>query len=129
MKICLDTNAYSRFMLGHPPLQDLLEAADDIFLPATVLGELYAGFELGSRREANRKLLAAFLNQPDVERIAIDEGVAERYGMLIFHLSRAGTPLPTNDVWIAAAAMECGARLISYDAHFAAIPGLLTIAP
>ena len=129
MKVCLDTNAYSRLMLGHEPLKILLESVDEIIMSATVLGELYAGFELGSRREANRKQLAIFMNQPGVERLAIDNGVAERYGVLIKHLTKAGTPIPTNDIWIAAAAMESGARLVSYDEHFAKIPGLLVLAP
>ena len=129
MKVCLDTNAYSRLMLGHPPLQNLLESADEILLPTTVIGELHAGFERGSRRQENRQRLASFLNQPGVESLFIDNGVAERYGYLVCQLLQAGTPIPTNDIWIAAAAMECGARLITYDAHFAAVPGLLVLAP
>ncbi len=129
MKVCLDTNAYSRLMLGHVPLKDLLESVDEILVPVTVLGELYAGFELGSRRQANCEQLAMFLSQPGVDRAVVDDGVAERYGSLVSQLSRAGTPIPTNDIWIAAAAMECGARLVSYDAHFASVPGLLVLAP
>jgi tRNA(fMet)-specific endonuclease VapC len=129
VKICLDTNAYSRLMLGHDPLKILLESVDEIMMSATVLGELYAGFELGTRREANLKQLTQFMSQPGVERLAIDQGTAERYGVLIRDLTKAGTPIPTNDIWIAASAMECGARLISYDTHFKLIPGLLVLAP
>lgn len=129
MKVCLDTNAYSRMMLGHVSLTKLLESVDEIFVPATVLGELHAGFECGTRRQANREMLAAFLGQPGVTPLAVDEAVAERYGALVGQMSRAGTPIPTNDVWIAAAAMECGARLVTYDAHFVAVPGLLVLAP
>ena len=129
MKVCLDTNAYSRLMRGHVPLKDLLESVDEILVPATVLGELHAGFELGSRRQSNRAQLDAFLGQPGVRHLIVDDGVAERYGSLVSQLSRAGTPIPTNDIWIAAAAMECGARLVSYDSHFASIPGLLVLAP
>jgi len=129
VKVCLDTNAYSRFMLGHTPLQDLLESADEIFLPTTVLGELHAGFERGSRRQENRERLAAFMSQPGVESLFIDDGMAERYGFLVRQLLQAGTLIPTNDIWIAAATMECGARLVTYDAHFTAVPGLLLMAP
>ncbi len=129
VKVCLDTNAYSRLMRGHEPLKILLESVDEIMVPATVLGELYAGFELGSRREANCKQLALFMSQPGVERLFVDNGVAERYGAIIKHLIKSGTPISTNDIWIAAAAMECGARLVSYDAHFALIPGLLVLTP
>ena len=129
MKVCLDTNAYSRLMLGYAPLKELLESVDQILVPATVLGELHAGFELGSRRQANCEQLAVFLSQPGVERHDVDDCVAERYGALVCQLSRAGTPIPTNDIWIAAAAMESGARLISYDNHFACVPGLLVLSP
>lgn len=129
MKVCLDTNAYSRLMLGHAPLKNLLESVDDILVPATVLGELHAGFELGSRRQANCEKLSEFLRQPGVVLLVVDESVAERYGSLVSQLSRAGTPIPTNDIWIAAVAMESGARLVTYDAHFGAIPGLLVLAP
>ena len=129
MKVCLDTNAYSRLMLGHAPLKDLLESVDEVLVPATVLGELHAGFERGSRRQANLEQLAAFLNQPGVDSLVVDDGVAERYGQLVSQLLQAGTPLPTNDIWIAASAMECGARLVTYDAHFASVPGLLVLAP
>jgi tRNA(fMet)-specific endonuclease VapC len=129
MKVCLDTNAYSRLMLGHAPLQDLLESADEIFVPATVLGELHAGFERGTRRQANREQLAAFMRQPGIEPFFIDDGVAERYGLLVSQLLRAGTPIPTNDIWIAAAALESGARLVTYDSQFASVPSLLVLAP
>ncbi len=61
MKVCLDTNAYSRLMLGHARLKDLLESVDEILVPATVLGEIYAGFELGSRRQANREQLPSIV--------------------------------------------------------------------
>lgn len=129
MKVCIDTNAYSRLMMGHAPLKDLLESVDAILVPATVLGELYAGFERGSCRHANREQLAFFLSQPGVDLAVVDDGVADRYGSLVGQLLRAGTPIPTNDIWIAAATMECGARLVSYDAHFAHVPGLLVLDP
>ena len=116
-------------MRGSIPLKDLLEKVDEILVPATVLGELHAGFERGSWRQANRAQLEVFLRQPGVDSLSIDNDIAERYGLIVSQLSRAGTPIPTNDIWIAAAAMERGARLISYDAHFAAVPGLLVIAP
>lgn len=116
-------------MRGHIPLKDLLEMADEILVPVTVLGELQAGFEQGSRCQANRAQLEEFLHQPGVCSRNIDNDVAERYGLIVCQLSRAGTPIPTNDIWIAAATMESGARLISYDAHFAYVPGLVMIAP
>jgi tRNA(fMet)-specific endonuclease VapC len=129
MRICLDTNAYSRLMRGHAPLEQLLESADAIVIPATVLGELYAGFELGSRREINRKQLADFLALPGIELIAIMPEVADRYGHLVAQLSKQGTPIPTNDIWIAACVLETGTRLVTYDPHFQHVKGLITISP
>jgi predicted nucleic acid-binding protein len=129
MNLCLDTNAYSRLMIGHVPLTDLLETAEEISIPATVLGELHAGFEQGARRAENRRRLAEFLRLPGVQTLPITGDTAERYGLLVSQLARAGTPIPTNDIWIAAAALETGARLVSYDTHFSAVPGLIVLAP
>lgn len=129
MKLCLDTSAYSWLMRGREPLRVLLESASEVALPVIVLGELYAGFERGSRQRENKESLTLFLQLPGVVRVPVDEGVAERYGRLVCELLQAGTPIPANDIWIAATAMECGARLVTYDAHFEKIPGLMILAP
>lgn len=129
MRVCLDTNAYSRLMGGHVPLTKLLESCEEVLLPATVLGELHAGFELGSRRETNRRQLGEFFALPGVETIPVTTDIAERYGILIGQLTRQGTPLPTNDIWIAAAALETGTRLVTYDPHFRHIHGLIVLSP
>lgn len=129
MKVCLDTNAYSRLMGGHAPLAHLLESVENILVPATVLGELHAGFEMGSKREANRRQLHEFLRLPGVETLAVTGTVAERYGILVGQLLRHGNPIPTNDVWIAALALENGGRLVSYDRHFDHVPGLIVLRP
>ena len=129
MKVCLDTNAYSRLMGGHAPLTRLLESAEKVLVPATVLGELHAGFEMGSRREANRRQLCDFLALPGVETMAVTAEIAERYGILVSQLTRQGTPIPTNDIWIAAAVLETGARLVTYDPHFEHVHGLIVLGP
>jgi tRNA(fMet)-specific endonuclease VapC len=125
----MDTNAYSRLMKGHAPLTELLESADEILIPATVLGELYAGFEMGTKRDTNRRQFRDFLTLPGVEVVAVTADMAERYGILVNQLSRQGTPIPTNDIWIAASALETGARLVTYDPHFQHVHGLLTLSP
>lgn len=130
MTVCLDTNAYSRMLLpGSSALRALIESADQVEVPAVVIGELAAGFRQGSRAAANFRLLDDFLNEPGTQIAAVDRDIAERYGVLVAALRRNGTPIPTNEIWIAASAMESGARLITYDAHFSAVSGLLTIAP
>lgn len=129
MKVSLDTNAYTRLMLGHRPLADLLECVDEIFISTVVLGELIAGFTLGNRRGENLSVLRNFL---DTEVSAINDitrDVAERYALIFAELRSQGAPIPTNDMWIAAAALETGSRLITYDTHFKKIPGIVVLSP
>ncbi|MCE9630196.1 MAG: type II toxin-antitoxin system VapC family toxin [Planctomycetia bacterium] len=129
IRLCLDTSAYSRLMRGQPKLQQRLEAADQILLPVTVLGEVYTGFQGGNRLEENLSLLAAFRSQPGVVIVDTTDNVAQRYAAIVTMLKQQGTPIPTNDIWIAATALENGGRLVAYDSHFAAVPGLLVEAP
>jgi predicted nucleic acid-binding protein len=116
-------------MRGQPKLQERLEAADEILLPATMLGEVYAGFHGGNRLEENLSLLAAFRRQPGVAIVDTTDNVAQRYATIVAILKRQGTPIPTNDIWIAAAALENGGRMVAYDSHFEAVPGLIVEAP
>jgi tRNA(fMet)-specific endonuclease VapC len=129
MKLCIDTNAYTALKLGRKEVCDLVESADAVFVPAIVLGELYAGFFQGKHFERNVSELRSFLNVTGVEELPITASVAERYGILVAALRKIGNPIPTNDIWIAAAALETGSRLLSYDKHFAVVPGLLVTAP
>lgn len=129
MRVCIDTNAYCALMQNRAGLQVCLEQAESIYVPTIVLGELHAGFCLGSRHEQNLEQLQVFLDLPGVQVTPPDEAVAQRYGYLVRDLRQLGTPIPTNDLWIAASALETGARLVSYDAHFENVPGLIVIAP
>jgi tRNA(fMet)-specific endonuclease VapC len=129
MKICLDTSGYSRLAQQHQELVKCVDEADAVYLPSIMLGELFAGFCLGKREKENRRELADFLELPGVSVVNIDSVIADRYGILVKMLRKQGTPIPTNDIWIAAVALETGSRLISYDTHFECIPGLLVIAP
>jgi tRNA(fMet)-specific endonuclease VapC len=107
----------------------MLEQAGEILIPVTVLGELHAGFQLGARAKEGLGELNKFLAQPGVRVLDVTDAVAERYGVIIKLLKKQGTPIPTNDVWIAATIMETGARLAAYDARFSLIPGLLVETP
>ena len=75
IRLCLDTSAFSRLMRVQPNLQERLEAADEILLPVTVLGEVYAGFQGGSRLEENLSLLAAFKDSPVNDTFATFSGL------------------------------------------------------
>ncbi len=118
MRLCIDTVAYSNFRRGHPAAVDSIDSARHLVMPSIVLGELRAGFRAGHRRERNESELAAFLAEPVVEVATVDDDVARIYGELWAALRSAGTPIPTNDVWIAAVTLRAGATLLTFDRHF-----------
>lgn len=113
-------------MKGHEATVHAIREADEIYLNAVVLGEMLAGFMTGERREKNATELARFLDSPRVNLIDVDEATAERYAVIFTTLRAAGTPIPTNDLWIAASAMQYGLRLLTLDAHFTKVPQILT---
>lgn len=129
MKICLDTNAYTEFKRGSSALTKLIETVDEIFIPAAVLGELFSGFYLGNKTQDNVAELNEFLDLPGVTVVDANRDIANRYGLLVRDLSKKGTPIPTNDIWIAASAFETGSHLVSYDRHFEKVSGLVILCP
>ena len=122
--LALDTSAYSQLRRGHETVLNWLAEAKRVELSITVLGELEAGFRLGQRYAENASTLSDFLDEPFVEVAHVSHKVAQRYGQLFAALRNAGTPIPTNDIWIAASAFETGAHLLTFDSDFARIPGL-----
>lgn len=122
--VLLDTNAYTAFMIGEVDVVEVVAHADKLFLNSVVLGELLGGFAAGTREPKNRGELARFLNSPRVEVLPITTHTADSYALVYVGLRRKGQPIPTNDLWIAASALEHGAALLTRDAHFAQIDGL-----
>lgn len=118
---CLDTSAYSNFRRGDQELAALLDRAERVGMPSIVLGELRTGFLLGSRRERNEAELAQFLANPVVEVLPVDAETSRHYAEIVADLRRAGTPLPTNDIWIAAVAASSATTVLSCDEHFGAV--------
>jgi tRNA(fMet)-specific endonuclease VapC len=118
MRLLVDTSAYSAFMRGHPAIKSSLQRADEIIVNTIVLGELAAGFIKGRRRGKNQEELRRFLSSPRVNVVDVTEETAERYGVILNSLWKAGTPIPTNDIWIAASAMEHGLQILTTDAHY-----------
>ena len=118
MRYCLDTSAYSHFKRGDPQVVDLIDCAEWIGVPVIVLGELAVGFRRGSRRAENASELRAFLANGAVEVLDVLADVVDIYAEIVLELKRAGTPLPANDLWIAAVAVRHGAPVLTYDAHF-----------
>ncbi|WP_394825067.1 type II toxin-antitoxin system VapC family toxin [Pendulispora albinea] len=123
-RIVLDTSAYSHFRANHAEVVDWIARAEVVYLPVTVLGELEAAFLCGTRTKENQVALRDFLDEPFVAVLPITLDVARVYGDLFATLRRAGTPIPINDVWIAATCIDAGAHLVTFDEDFARIPRL-----
>jgi len=125
IRILLDTNAYAAFKRGQAEAVAIIQKADVVALTPVVLGELLGGFAAGAKERQNRAELNAFLSAPRVWVAPVDGVTAERYAQVYAALRAAGTPIPTNDMWIAASALQHGLRLFTFDAHFQAVPGLV----
>ena len=124
-KILLDTSAYTHFAAGNRNLLNELNSAETVFISIFVLGELFAGFNGGGKRDENINILNKFLNKSKVQFINTTIDTAEIFGTLKYQLKSKGNLIPINDVWIAAHAMEHGAALLSFDQHFKLVPGLI----
>lgn len=126
-RILIDTNIYSHAMKGTRDAIRVLQRADEIGICTVSIGELLSGFKAGHREKENRTELGEFLDAPRVRIYLIDESTAEFYAELMTQLRAAGKPIPTNDIWIAAVAMQHGLKLFSNDKHFQFIPGLIKL--
>lgn len=118
MRILLDTNAYSALVEGQPEIGRHVREAEEVLISTVVLGELLFGFHNGSRYEDNRRVLDRFLREPSVQIVTLTFTTAERFGEIFAKLRRRGKPIPTNDIWIAAQAIETDSSLLSSDSHF-----------
>ncbi len=117
-RLCLDTSAYSQFKRGLESAVKAISGARWIGVPSIVLGELHSGFALGTRQDENEAELRRFLDHPVVEVIDIDAEIAKVYSEILIELRRQGTPVPTNDLWIAAVSAREGAPIVTCDRHF-----------
>jgi len=122
--ILLDTNCYSAYLAGDERVLSALAEAEVVYMSIFVLGELFAGFRGGTKVQQNRGYLKRFLAKSSVKILSATLETAEIFGDLKDKLKRSGSPLPINDVWIAAHALETGSVLITYDSHFQKITGL-----
>src|ERR1700730_17153343 len=102
MRLALDTNRYSDLCRGTPEVVTLAEHAEAVLLPFVVLAELRAGFAVGTRGAENESVLRRFLMKPGVAALFADERTTRYYAAAFRQLRRQGTPIPTNDLWIAA---------------------------
>ena len=124
MRVALDTNRYRDLCDGETGVVSLLEEAERVYVPFAVVGELRAGFALGRRGRQNEAVLQRFLAKPGVEVLYPGDATTRFYASLFRQLRRQGTPIPTNDLWIAALVVEHSLFLCSRDGHFRSLPQL-----
>ncbi len=124
-KILIDTNVYSLAMRGNSAVIDKLQQASHIGISSISIGELLSGFCAGSKQMENRKELNLFLDSPRVTLYPVDADTAEYYSAVLNQLKKQGTPIPTNDIWIAAIAFQQGLQMVTNDRHFSCVEGLL----
>lgn len=127
MKVIIDTNRYCDFCEGISEVVEVFQKADLICVPFTVLAELRAGFSYGTIESENERILSLFLNKPRVRCLLADEQTTFHYARLYAQLRKAGTPIPTNDLWIAALTLQHNLVLYSRDKHFESLPQLAKI--
>ena len=125
LKIVLDTSAYVGFKFNEVEMVEFIVSSEMILFSPVVLGELMLGFRNGTRFKENIDDLNRFLNHEAVELVQIGKITSDRYSRIAAQLKRQGTPIPTNDIWIAAQTMEHGAELITSDQHFERVSGLV----
>lgn len=127
MKLALDTNRYTDLCRGEASVIETVEQADRVWLPFIVLGELRAGFAVGAQGPRNEAVLRRFLLKPGVGILYADDQTTHHYANIYRQLRKQGTPIPTNDMWIAALVLQHSLVLCARDAHFDALPQITRV--
>ena len=127
VRLALDTNRYTDLCRGNVSVVETVALADEVWLPFIVLGELRAGFAVGSQGMRNEAVLRRFLLKSGVGVIYADEQTTHHYATVYRQLRKQGTPIPTSDMWIAALVLQHSLVLLARDAHFDALPQLTRV--
>jgi len=122
--VLLDTSAYSAHRRGHVEIAATIQAARSVAINAVALGELLRGFRSGGRFDKNLRDLDRFRSSPRFRLLAVDEDTADCYSRIVIELRKMGTPIPSNDAWIAASALQHGLEILTTDPHFRRVPML-----
>ena len=125
--MALDTNRYVDLCRGVPEVITVLETAESVLLPFVVVGELRAGFAVGSRGPTNERTLRRFLMRTGIDILFADEQTTHHYANVYRQLRAQGTPIPSNDLWIAALVLQHDLALYARDQHFVHLPQLVRI--
>lgn len=127
MRVAIDTNRYVDLCKGVSETVDVLESADAVILPFVVLAELRAGFLLGRRQVENERALHHLLMKEGVDVVYADDQTTHHYASVYRQLRKQGTPIPTNDMWLAALVLQHNLALHARDRHFEHLPQLVRI--
>jgi tRNA(fMet)-specific endonuclease VapC len=127
MRLGLDTNRYTDLCRGIASVVETVELAEEVWLPFVVVGELRAGFAVGSQASHNEAVLRRFLLKSGVVVVYPDDQTTHHYASVYRQLRKQGTPIPTNDIWISALVLQHSLVLFARDAHFDALPQLTRV--
>lgn len=122
-----DTNRYVDLCKGVVETVAILEDAEAIMLPFVVLGELRAGFANGRRQAENEQILRRFLLKEGVRLLLADDQTTHHYASVFRQLRKQGTPIPTNDMWLAALVLQHNLVLHARDKHFDHLPQVVRV--
>ena len=128
MRILIDSNRFIDFCAGEMKVVDAFEQVALVVVPFIVLAEIRVGAQSIKRGDAQVRILGELLQQPGVRVVHSSDSTTHHYAALYARLRKAGTPIPTNDLWIAALAIEHSLVLYSRDAHFDLIPSIPRLA-
>jgi len=123
-KYLLDTNIVIALFAGDANVQAKLGEASEVFIPSIVFGELFYGARKSGRVEANLQRVDELLASSAV--LACDAETAQHYAIVKNDLRLKGKPIPENDIWIAALALQHDLVLVTHDAHFQEVHNLAT---
>ena len=120
----IDTNALTALLHGDRNAIAIIDDVEQVFLPFIVIAELYSGFRYGTKEEENRIRFSEFLDKTESEVLFPGEETIEQYASIYKLLRKKGKPIPTNDLWIAALALQNALPLFTLDSHFSSVKGL-----
>ena len=127
MKIAIDSNRYTDLCRNLPEVVEIIACASLVFVPLIVIAEQRAGFAHGTQQEKNERILTQFLNKDGVSVLCPTEQTTYFYATIYAYLRKHGTPIPTNDLWIAALVVQYNLTLYDRDSDFDNLPQLARV--
>jgi tRNA(fMet)-specific endonuclease VapC len=126
-RLMIDTNIYIEYLRGNEEVKDMLDFADIVAFSVISVGEIFTGFYLSENEKKYFSEIEEFFNSSRLLIYDVDSETAEFYAKIVSELKSSGSPIPTNDIWIAALALQHGIKLLTMDDHFKKVPGLFLI--